>query len=161
MHSDLSNTDNFQFSYLPDRVATYFKDALGCFHDNHRHAFAAMCRLTIQATISDLGDSARLKLFDIVKDIAEIAEVDDRTYRAVHDILFDADSSSLYQAGTIDRETAAVLLETLKDILHQCYIRPAVLRQKLKMRRFFAAQSDSDMQDAPTVSPIKRPTGTG
>ncbi|HJP04425.1 MAG: hypothetical protein CL799_03955 [Chromatiales bacterium] len=161
MHNDLSNTDNFQFSYLPEQVATYFKDALGCFHDDHRHAFAAMCRLTVQATINDLGDSARLKLFDIVKEIAEIAEVDDRTYRAVHDILFDADSSSLYQAGTIDRETAAVLLETVKDILHQCYIRRAVLRQKLKMRRFFASQSDSDTPGTPGVSPFKRPTGTG
>lgn len=161
MNSEAGNTDNFQFGYLPDRVSTYFKDALGCFHDNHRHAFAAMCRLTIQATIDDLGDSARLKLFDIVRDVADIAEVDDRTYRAVHDILFDADNNSLYQSGRINRETEAVLLETVKDILHQCYIRPAVLRQKLRMRRFFASQSEDGVPDSPTVSPFKRPTGTG
>ena len=157
-------TENFHFGYLPAPVAAYFQDALGCYRHGLPHAFVAMCRLTIQAVFADLGESARLKIFDQVEEIADLANVDNHVHRQIRDILFDTDSASLYQADGLSRETTAVLLETMKDILQQTYIRRALLRQKLKMRRFFATQSD-EILDAettdPKVSQFKRPTGTG
>ena len=161
--TDRDRPDSFHFSYLPSQVADYFRDALGCYRHGHRHAFAAMCRLTVQSVILDLGEGARLRIYDQVEEIAEFADLEADIFRVVRDILFETDAASLHQSGGVDREVTAVLLETLKDILHQAYIRPALLRQKLKMRRFFATQSDTDDADQPaaTVSPFKRPTGTG
>lgn len=164
MHAIDKPTERFNFSYLPAPVATSFKDALGCYRNGLMQAFATMCRLTIQAIFNDLGEGAKLKIFDQVEEIANLANIDDRVHRDIRNILFDTDPASLYHPDGIDRETTAILLETMKDILYQAYIRRALLRQKLRMRRFFATQAD-ELQEAatrdPKVAAFKRPTGTG
>jgi hypothetical protein len=154
------DTPEFNFSYLPAQVAAFFADALGCYRHGFFQAFAAMCRCTIQATCDDLGEGTNLKLFDQVEEIASLADIDDHAHRNLRNILFDTDSGSIPEQ--LDRETAAVLLETIKDVLYQSYIRRELLRKKLKMRRFFAAQSDQEAantQEDPKVFPIKTSTG--
>jgi hypothetical protein len=164
MQDNNKQTENFQSEHLPATVAAYFQDTLGCYRHGLPHAFAAMCRLTAQAVFDDLGESAKLKIFDQVEEITELANVDDYVYRQIRNILFDTDAASLHIADELSRETTAVLLEIMKEILQQAYIRRALLRQKLRMRRFFATQADeildTDMTD-PKVSQFKRPTGTG
>jgi hypothetical protein len=152
------DTSEFNFNYLPAQVTACFADALGCYRHGLLQAFAAMCRFTIQATCDDLGESTKLKLFDQVEEIANLAGIDDLAHRNIRNILFDTDSIP----AQLDRETAAVMLETMKDVLHQSYIRRGVLRKKLRMRRFFAAQSEQDAENIledPKVYSINRPTG--
>ncbi|MCP3999565.1 MAG: hypothetical protein GY727_01470 [Gammaproteobacteria bacterium] len=164
MQDNDKQSEQFHYNYLPAPVAAYFQDALGCYRHGLAHAFAVMCRLTVQAVFAEQGESFRLKLFDQVEETSRLANVDDHIHRQIRDILFGTDTTSLYQADGLSRETTAVLLEIMKDILQQTYIRHALLRQKLKMRRFFATQSD-EILDAettnPKVSQFKRPTGTG
>jgi hypothetical protein len=159
-----SDKSEFSFNYLPASVAGFFRDALGSYRHGLLQAFAAMCRLTAQAIFSDLGEGTKLKIFDQVEEIAQLANIDDQAYRNIRNILFDTDSKSIHEQ--LDRETAAVLLETMKDVLHQSYIRRGVLRKKLRMRRFFASQSDEILEDGPAdetdpkISQFRRPTGT-
>ena len=160
-------TDRFNFSFLPTEVATYFRDALGCYRAGMLPGFTALCRLTADATFRDLGEGSKLRIFDQVEEIAGLAGLDDNAYRQIRDIIFDTDNITLFQPNGLDRETAAVLLETMKEILHQTYIRRGLLRQKLRMRRYFANPVDTHDQDRdidhlndPKVSPLKRPTGT-
>ena len=40
----------------------------------------------------------------------------------------------------IQAEEAAVLVEAIKDMVYQCYVRTAKLRAAMKMRRYFAAE---------------------
>jgi hypothetical protein len=169
MQDNDKQTEDFHSGHLPATVAAYFQDALGCYRHGLTHAFAAMCRLTAQAVFDDLGESAKLKIFDQVEEITDLANVDDRVYRQIRNILFDTDTASLQLADGLNRETTVVLLETMKEILQQAYIRRALLRQKLRMRRFFATQSDELLADetqktdttVSKVSQLKRPTGTG
>jgi hypothetical protein len=154
------DTSEFNFSYLPAQVAAFFADALGCYRHELYQAFAAMCRCTVQATCDYLGEGTKLKLFDQVEEIANLADIDDHAHRNLRNILFDTDTSSISEQ--LDRETAAVLLETIKDVLYQSYVRRELLRKKLKMRRFFAAQSDQEAANTledPKVFPIKTSTG--
>jgi hypothetical protein len=51
--------------------------------------------------------------------------------------LFDDRPETIY-AAELDRGTAAILLEVMKDLLHQTYIRHGRLSKALGMRRFFA-----------------------
>ena len=161
----MQDKDNHEFNlgYLPGQVAIYFADALGCYRHNLPQAFAAMCRLTAQAVFHDVGESGKLKIFDQVEEVITLAGIDDLGHRNIRNILFDTDNDSLLQTNGMDRETAAVLLETMKDILHQTYTRRAQLRKKLRMRRYFAAQSDADAEEIledPKVFPINRQTGS-
>ncbi len=161
--SPTSDIEKYPFGYLPAEVRSHFREALGCYRHGLTQSFAAMCRLTAQAMFTDLGEGAKLKIFDQVEEVAQLAGIEDDVYRDIRDILFDTDSTSLHFPDGVERETAVVLLETMKDILHQAYIRRALLRKKLKMRRFFAAQSDQEAEDIlkdPKVAPLKRQTGT-
>jgi len=161
--SPTTDIDKYPFSYLPPSVASHFHQALGCYQQGLLQSFAAMCRLTAQAIFLDVGEGAKLRIFDQVEEIAQLAGIEDIVYRDIRDILFDTDQNSLHYPDGMDRETAVVLLETMKDILHQYYIRRALLRKKLKMRRFFAAQSDHEAEailNDPKVAPLKKNTGS-
>ena len=157
--------ERFNFAHLPENVAAAFQDTLGCHKNGLMHAYLAMCRLTMQAVFDDLGDGARLRIFDQVDEIIELAEADERVARIVRRTLFDSDGKELQFRSDIDRETTGILLEIMKEILYQTYTRKALLQQKLKMRRFFASQTGSDdpsrNQTETKVSPLQRPTGTG
>jgi hypothetical protein len=155
-----SDKTEFSFEYLPASVAGLFRDALGCYRHGLLQAFAATCRLAAHATFSDLGEASKLEIYDQVEEIAQLANIDDQVYRNMRNILFDTDSESVPEE--LDRETAAVLLETMKEVLYQSYIRRGVLRKKIRMRCFFAAQSDQETgttREDSKVFPINLPTG--
>jgi hypothetical protein len=136
--------DGFGYPYLPQPVATYFHEALACYRHGLNLSCTAMCRLTAQAVFSDLGENAKLKIYDQVEDVLRLANADDKFHRQIRDIIFDTNSSTLFHLQGVDREVTAVLLEVMKDVLHQSYIRRALLQKKLKMRRFFASQQEQD-----------------
>lgn len=144
-HHDIERREaQFNTTYLPPIVAAYFEDALGCYRAGLTLAFATTCRLTIQSIISEHSDNMQLQLYDQIDDIASLAELDDSVMATVQDILFDTRADTIYQSGELDRGTAAILLEVMKDLLHQVYIRRGRLSKALKMRQFFARhESDS------------------
>lgn len=149
--------DRFNFAYVPDKVAVNFRDALACYRAGLMQAFVVTCRATAQIVFEEFGDSGRQKIFDEIDEIIRIAELDDDVAEKLRNILFDNDASSLYFPGGLDKVTAAVLVEVMKDVLHQSYIRHARLRKVLTMRKFFADPDDfPDADTDPKVLPITR-----
>ena len=140
--------EHFSFNHLPAGVATPFREALECYGHGLLLAFAALCRLTARAVFEERGERGRLKLFDQVAEVRELADVDDETFNVVRRVIFDSDLDRGGRPPAIDRLQAAVLLETMKDLLHQTYVRGARLRKTLEMRRYFATQGDPDGADA-------------
>lgn len=137
-----SHDDSFGFDYLPPAVSAAFREALGCYRHELWLAFPAMCRLTAQAVFRDLGEHARLRLFDQVDEIRDLAELDEPTFQLVRRVLFDRDAVGNLPPK-LDRVEAAILLETVKDLLYQAYIRGGKLRRVMKMRRLFASTDES------------------
>lgn len=164
--------ERFSFNYLPDGVATFFRNALGCYEHDLLQAFAVMCRMTTEAVINDRGENEKLKFMAQVDEIAELANLSDDEYRDLCTLLFDTGTGSLLDAVDFDKGMSAILLETMKDMLHHAYIRRGRLQKTLRMRRYFAdpkhgeASDDSvaDDQDETILSivrpDLKRPTGT-
>ncbi len=126
--------DPFGFEYLPEPVAAAFRDTLGCFHHSLWVAFPAMCRITAEAVFEDLGDQVRLKLYEELEEIRELASLDDAMFHLVRGVLFDRDTA---MPTSLDRIQATVLLESLKDLLYQAYVRGGKLRRALSMKRLF------------------------
>jgi hypothetical protein len=104
-----------------------------------------MCRLTAQIVFEELGESGRLKVFDELDEIARIADLDAALVQKVRNIIFDTSPESLELAAELDRATLAVLLEIMKDLLHQTYVRPGRLQKILRMRQYFADPDDDDV----------------
>lgn len=150
--------EGFSFTYIPEHVAAPFREALTCYRNNLNTAFCAMCRITAQVMFDDLGEAKKLRIFDDLEEIAAIAELDEALTTRVRSILFDSTDAALVRPEGIDKVTAAVLLEIMKDMLKQNYVRAGRLRQVLRMRQFFADPEDDAFEepDDPKVSPIQR-----
>lgn len=133
--------EKFAFNYVPEDVETFFREALVCYSHNQYQAFAAMCRRTAAVTFADLGNSTKLRMFDSISDVREMAEIDEDTFAVVMRVIFAGNAEPLLDLPHIDTYQAAVLLEVMKDFLYQAYVRKGRLQQAMKVRKFFVQEA--------------------
>jgi hypothetical protein len=128
--------ERFQFSYLPDDVETLFREALDCYTAGCHNAFASMCRRAFEAAVAADG-AAGQRLRELCRDVAQIADLSAATQHTIESVLFAA-SGPPPQIGA---DQAAVLIEVVKDMLYQHYVRVSKLRAAMKVRRYFAGEA--------------------
>jgi hypothetical protein len=138
--------ERFQYAYLPDVVEQLLRETLDCYSLGAHNAFATMCRRTTRTALRALGATARTRWQDTVHDVLRVCEVDTVTTNTVDTVLFAEDGDP----PAITPDEAAVLVEALKDLFYQSYVRTAKLRAAMRVRRFFAGEN------AATVTPIDR-----
>ncbi len=134
--------EQFNFTYLPEEIEQIFKEALACYTAACYNAFASMCRRTSQLTFGDLGESGKLKLFDELARIGEMAEIDADTFAVVKKVIFGNENDPKPSLPMLDHYQAGVLLEVMKDLLSQAYVRKGRLQQAMAMRRFFVDENE-------------------
>lgn len=133
--------ENFDFTYLPEETEVLFREALDCYSMNALNAFASMCRRTIQRVFEDLGETGKMRIFEQCNEIRELAEVEGATFNVVRRVLFDTDA---VREGMplITPIEAGVLMEFMRDILYESYVRKGRLQQAMMMRRYVAEQAE-------------------
>ena len=124
--------ENFPLTYLPEEAEGLFKEALTCYTAGCYNAFGAMSRRTAQSLFRELGERGKLDLFDTLQEIRELAELDDDSFGTLRAVLFGSDSDPL------NAERAGVLLEVMRDLLYQTFVRKARLMQAMTFRKFVA-----------------------
>jgi hypothetical protein len=130
--------EKFAFSYLPKHTEILFREALSCYSNNNFNAFASMCRRAAASSFPAMGDGGKLKAFDDVMEAQDIAEIDDNNFAPIKKILFDATEEE--ELPILNRAQAGVLLEVLKDMFYQCFVRRGKLTRAIKVRRFFVQE---------------------
>jgi hypothetical protein len=145
--------EKFNFTYLPEESEKLFREALGCYSAGHFNAFASMCRRTAQAVFHDLGENGRLRIFNQINEAREMAEIDVETFNVVKKVLFGSDADPWPSMPEIAPYEAGVLLELVKDMLYQAYVRKGKLQQAMMVRRFFAEET------LDKITPIGRVAG--
>jgi len=141
--------EKFSYTYLPEEVEALFREALACFSNAHYNAFASLCRRAMQTAFADLGEPGKLKVFDQLNDVRAMADIDAPTFIDVKRVIFGTDNDPHPSIPTIDGQLAGVLLEVIKDLLHQVYVRKGRLQQAMMMRRFFADESLRNLHAEP------------
>lgn len=129
--------ERFQFGYMPSTVEPLFREALDCYTADLFNAFGTMSRRAVQAALNDTRANNRPHPYDLFKDVAELSEIDEQTSRTLETVLFTTETPE----PDIGAEEAAALIEILKDIFYQCYVRTAKLKAAVKMRRYFAGET--------------------
>jgi hypothetical protein len=145
--------EKFSFTYLPEESDKLFREALACYSAGLFGAFAAMCRRTAQTVFHDLGENGRLRIFDQIAEARDMAEIDPETFSAIKKVIFGSDAESYPSLPELGPDEAAILLEMVKDILYQAYVRRGKLQQATMVRRFFAEEN------ADKVTPLGRAAG--
>jgi hypothetical protein len=135
--------EHFQYNYLPKNTGRLLREAFGCYAADLWLAFAILCRRTMTTAIRAELATAQLNFEQLFEDAARLAEIGSDTRATLHRVLFGNAAEP-----EIDADQAAVLIEIIKDMFQQRYVRTAKLRRAIQMRRFFAAESN------PNVMPI-------
>ena len=133
--------EKFSFTHLPEEAEALFREALAAYSAGCFNAFASMCRRTAQAVFADLGENGKLRMFDQLNDVRDMAELDQDTFNVTRKVLFGSDSEPQASMPALDATIAGVLLEVTKDLLYQSYVRKGRLQQAMMVRRYFAAEN--------------------
>lgn len=136
--------ERFPFSYLPKHTEILFREALTCYSSNSFNAFASMCRRAARSSYSAMGDSGKLRAFEDVMVAQDIAEIDDASFDPIKKVLFDpGDEETL---PILNRAQAGVLLEVLKDMFYQSFVRRGKLTRAIKVRRLFVQDGNDSLR---------------
>ena len=134
--------ERFAFSYLPKHTEVLFREALSCYSSNNFNAFASMCRRASVSAYRALGEGGKLRAFEEVMVAQDIAGIDDESFGPIKTVLFG--SGPHEELPLLNRAQAGILLEVLKDMFYQCFVRHGKLTRALKVRRFFISEADND-----------------
>ena len=73
----------------------------------------------------------------------DIAGIDDDSFAPVKSVLFESGEEE--DLPLLNRVQAGILLEVLKDMFYQCFVRRGKLTRALKVRRFFVQDGSEDL----------------
>ena len=134
--------ERFAFSYLPKHTEVLFREALSCYSGNNFNAFASMCRRASISAFNALGEGGKLRAFEEVMVAQDIAGIDDDSFAPIKSVLFG--SGQHEDLPLLNRAQAGILLEVLKDMFYQCFVRHGKLTRAIKVRRFFVSEANND-----------------
>tara|TARA_Y100001933_G_C18837861_1_gene496233 strand:+ start:61 stop:735 length:675 start_codon:yes stop_codon:yes gene_type:complete len=128
-------TIEFEFEYIPENVVSDFKEALECYSITAYNAFAAMTRRTIQSAADQIGAKGKSKVQNQIKEMKEMAEIDDETYEILSQIIIDGHDGAHPHLPSLSAERAEILLELLKDVMYQLFVRKGKLKKASELRK--------------------------
>ena len=125
----------FEYEYLPDQVKTDFIEAANCYAIGCYNAFAAMCRRTIQSLAMDLGAIGKDKVKLQLTELKDALAIDEESYTMLVQIIVDGHDGAHPHLPPLSRERAVILIELMKDVLYQIYVRKAKLQEAARLRQ--------------------------
>lgn len=127
--------EEFEYQYLPEQVAEDFREALTSYSNSCFNAFAAMCRRCVQSAAADLGAQGKDKVVNQLKDMKEMAEVDDETFAVLKEVIIGGHDGAHPHLPAVNSGRAAVLLELMKDVMYQLYVRKGKIQEAMALRQ--------------------------
>ncbi|MBV9697040.1 MAG: hypothetical protein JO005_08965 [Gammaproteobacteria bacterium] len=137
--------EKFAFTYVPEEVELLFREALTCYSSGAFNAFASMCRRSAHAMFADLGEAGRLRLFDELNSVRELADIAPEIFTKMKNILFGAELDGRAALPQLDGYEAGIVLEVVKDLLYEAYVRKGKLQQAIMVRRFFLEETGTNV----------------
>jgi len=123
-----------------------FREALTCYSNNSFNAFASMCRRAAKSAFDALGDGGKLRAFEEVLAAQRIAGIDDETFGPIKAVLFGSGQQD--NLPLLNHAEAGILLEVLKDMLYQSFVRHGKLTRAIKVRQFFLSEEKTELHSA-------------
>lgn len=136
--------ETYEFKYLPNDVAADFQEALVCYSNSCFNAFAAMCRRTIQSASAELGGEGNDRVLRQVEDLRSIAQVDEETFQTIKAIVIAGHDGVHPHLPLLSAGRAEVLLELMKDVPYQLFVRKKKLEEAAERRKDAIRQKKED-----------------
>jgi DNA-directed RNA polymerase subunit RPC12/RpoP len=127
--------ETFEYQYLPEPIAADFREALTCYSAGCLNAFGAMCRRCVQSTSADLGAEGKSRVLNQLQDLKDMAAIDDETFEILNQVIIAGHDGAHPNLPRLSEKRAGILLELMKDVLYQLYIRAAKIREAMESRK--------------------------
>lgn len=125
----------FDMQYLAGAVLDDFREALTCYANSCWNAFAAMCRRCIQSISETLGAVGTTKVQAQLEELKNMGVTDDETFNQLRAIMLSGHDGAHPHLPALSPARAAVLLQLMKDVLYQLFVRPAKIREAGELRK--------------------------
>jgi DNA-directed RNA polymerase subunit RPC12/RpoP len=126
--------ETFEFEFLPEPVRSDFKEALACYSIKAYNAFSSMCRRTIQSAANELGVKGNDKVQKQILEMKEMSNIDEETYNILKQIIVDGHDGAHPHLPTLSPSRADILLELIKDVMYQLFVRKGKLAKAAELR---------------------------
>jgi hypothetical protein len=127
--------EDYEFSYLPASVSGDFSEALTCYSHSCFNAFAAMCRRTIQSASSEIGAEGNDRVLKQIEDLRSMAQIDGDTFDVLKTIVVAGHDGAHPHLPALSPERAEILLELMKDVLYQLFVRKKKIQEASEKRK--------------------------
>ncbi len=94
-----------------------------------------MTRRTIQSAANEIGAKGKSKVQNQIKEMKNMAEIDDETYEILNQIIIDGHDGAHPHLPNLSAERAEILLELLKDVMYQLFVRKGKLKKAVELRK--------------------------
>src|SRR5262250_2077910 len=94
---------------FPEDVELLFREALTCYSQGAFNAFASMCRRSAQAMFADLGEAGRLRLFDELNAVRDLADIAPEIFAKMKGALFGAELDAREKLPLFDGYGAGIM----------------------------------------------------
>jgi hypothetical protein len=130
-----SSLEPFEMQYLAGPVLEDFREALTCYANSCWNAFASMCRRCIQSISESMGAAGTTKVQNQLQELRHMGVTDDETFEQLHAIMLTGHDGAHPHLPALSPARAEVLLQLMKDVLYQLYVRPAKIREASELRK--------------------------
>ena len=127
--------ETFELQYLPESLQDDLREALTCYSNLCFNAFAAMSRRCIQSASMELGTEGSSKVQNQLKDLRDMGVVDDEAFDQLKQIILTGHDGAHPHLPSLSPQRAAILLELMKDILYQLFVRRAKIKESSVLRK--------------------------
>jgi hypothetical protein len=134
--------EEYEFKYLPQTVSDDLKEALTCYSNSCFNAFASMCRRTIQSSSTQLGAEGKDKVLRQIEDLKAMAQIDDETFEVLKTIVIAGHDGAHPYLPSLTPERAEILLELMKDVLYQLFVRKKKIEEASEKRQLLIQKND-------------------
>ena len=136
--------EDYEYKYLPAEVADDFKEALTCYSNSCYNAFGAMIRRTIQTVSTELGAEGKDKVQNQIKELKDILKIEEETFDQLKVIILAGHDGAHPHLPSLNHERAEILLEIMKDVLYQLFIRRKKIQEAEKKRQQAIQQKNDE-----------------
>jgi hypothetical protein len=95
----------------------------------------------MNAVFAQLTEANRLWVHEQLNEARQLAGLDDATFTEIQRIVDGGSAGQESAVPLLDERQAGALVEVMKDLLYQTYVRKGRLQQAMSMRRFFSDES--------------------
>ena len=130
-----TSLEPFEMQYLAGAVSDDFHEALTCYANSCWNAFAAMSRRCIQSVSEALGATGTTKIQSQLQELKAMGIADEDTFAQLEAIMLIGHDGAHPHLPALSPARAEILMQLMKDVLYQLFVRPAKIREASELRK--------------------------